>query len=173
MSNKHGRKRPHTKKYDDLHVIVLRSYISVSYTDKYGGIRTKIRSFTEFVTFDLGTVRWANGPKICMSLVLLILSLSLIVHYMELKPLKEYKDKPTINTSFFTIMTVIATTFFGLYGFGPPFAPMTITVINILIMFCVKPTHPGLILELEKAIVPGILWGLCLEYFIDGICFAS
>jgi hypothetical protein len=28
-SNKHGRKRPHTKKYDDLHVIVLRSYSTV------------------------------------------------------------------------------------------------------------------------------------------------
>jgi hypothetical protein len=56
-SNKHGRKRPHTKKYYDLHVIVLRSYISVSYTDKYGGIRTKMRSFTEFVTFDLGMVQ--------------------------------------------------------------------------------------------------------------------
>ncbi len=48
-SNKHGRKRPHTKKYDDLHVIVLRSYISVSYTDKYGGIRTKMRSFAVLV----------------------------------------------------------------------------------------------------------------------------
>ncbi len=60
------------KKYDDLHVIVLRSYISVSYTDKYDrntitGITAKhgrkrpffpvygrIRPFTEFVTFDLG-----------------------------------------------------------------------------------------------------------------------
>jgi len=35
-SNKHGRKRPYTEKYDDLHVIVLRSYISVSV---YGEIR--------------------------------------------------------------------------------------------------------------------------------------
>ncbi len=33
-SNRHGRKRPYTKKYDDLHVTVLRSYISVSYTEE-------------------------------------------------------------------------------------------------------------------------------------------
>jgi len=38
-SNKHGRKRPYTEKYDGLHVIVLRSYISVSYTETYGKIR--------------------------------------------------------------------------------------------------------------------------------------
>ncbi|CAF2647209.1 unnamed protein product, partial [Rotaria sp. Silwood2] len=35
-SNKHGRKRPYTETYDDLHGHVLRSYISVSYTEKYG-----------------------------------------------------------------------------------------------------------------------------------------
>ena len=51
-SNKHGRKRPYTKKYGDLHVIVLRSYISVSYTDKYGGIQTKMRSFTVLINGD-------------------------------------------------------------------------------------------------------------------------
>jgi hypothetical protein len=39
--NKHGRKRPYTEKYDDLHVTVLRSYISVSFTKKYGDIRRK------------------------------------------------------------------------------------------------------------------------------------
>lgn len=32
-SNKRGRKPPYTKKYDVLNVIVLRSYISVSYTE--------------------------------------------------------------------------------------------------------------------------------------------
>jgi hypothetical protein len=32
-SNRHGRKQPYTAKYDDLHVIVLRSYISVPFTD--------------------------------------------------------------------------------------------------------------------------------------------
>ena len=51
-SNKRGRKRPYTEKYDDLHVIVLRSYISVSYTEIYGDIRTKIRSFTVSVNGD-------------------------------------------------------------------------------------------------------------------------
>jgi hypothetical protein len=54
-SNKHGRKRPYTEKYDDLHVIVLRSYISVSYTEKYGDIRTQIRSFT--VSVNGGRIR--------------------------------------------------------------------------------------------------------------------
>jgi hypothetical protein len=49
MSNKHGRKRPYTAKYDDLHVIVLRSYISVSYTEAYVDIRRKKRSFTVLV----------------------------------------------------------------------------------------------------------------------------
>jgi len=35
-SNRHGRKRPYMAKYDDLHVIVLRPYISVSFTSVYG-----------------------------------------------------------------------------------------------------------------------------------------
>ncbi len=35
-SNKHGRKRPYTEQNDDLHVPVLRPYITVSYTEKYG-----------------------------------------------------------------------------------------------------------------------------------------
>ncbi len=48
-SNKHGRKRPYTEKYDGLHVIVLRSYISVSYTETYDDIRRKKRSFTVLV----------------------------------------------------------------------------------------------------------------------------
>jgi hypothetical protein len=48
-SNRHGRKRPFTEKYDDLHVMVLRPYISVSYTEKYGDIRRKKRSFTDSV----------------------------------------------------------------------------------------------------------------------------
>jgi hypothetical protein len=33
-SNKHGRKRLYTKKYDDLHDPVLRPFISVLYTEK-------------------------------------------------------------------------------------------------------------------------------------------
>ncbi len=37
------------EKYDGLHVIVLRSYISVSYTETYGDIRRKKRSFTVLV----------------------------------------------------------------------------------------------------------------------------
>ena len=48
----HGRKRPYTEKYDGLHVTVLRSYISVSFTEKYGDIRRKIRSFMVHV-YDL------------------------------------------------------------------------------------------------------------------------
>jgi len=48
-SNKHGRKRLYTEKYDGLHVIVLRSYISVSYTETYGDIRRKKQSFTVWV----------------------------------------------------------------------------------------------------------------------------
>ncbi len=44
-SNTHGRKRPYTEKYDDLHDPVLRSYISVSYTEKYGDKRRRKRSF--------------------------------------------------------------------------------------------------------------------------------
>jgi hypothetical protein len=47
-SNMHGRKRSFTEKYDDLHDAVLRSYIFVTV---YG----QIRSYTESVTFDLGT----------------------------------------------------------------------------------------------------------------------
>jgi hypothetical protein len=54
-SNRHGRKRPYTEKYDDLHGPVLRSYISVSYTEKYGDIRTKKRSFT--VSVNGGRIR--------------------------------------------------------------------------------------------------------------------
>ena len=75
-SNKHSRKRPYTEKYDGLHVTVLRSYLSVSFTEKYGDIWRKVRpfmihvyderirsylsvygrilSFTESVMFDLG-----------------------------------------------------------------------------------------------------------------------
>jgi hypothetical protein len=48
-SNRHGHKRPYTEKYDDLHGPVLRSYITVSYTEKYGDLRRKKRSFTAFV----------------------------------------------------------------------------------------------------------------------------
>jgi hypothetical protein len=51
-SNKRGRKPPYTKKYDVLNVIVLRSYISVSYTEIYGDIRRKKRSFTVLVHGD-------------------------------------------------------------------------------------------------------------------------
>src|SRR5271156_4295697 len=47
--NKHGRKRPYTEKYDDLHGRVLRPYISVSYTEKNGDLRTKKRSCIAFV----------------------------------------------------------------------------------------------------------------------------
>jgi hypothetical protein len=47
--NRHGRKRPYTEKYDDLHVIVLRPYIYVWYTEIYGDIRRKKRSFTDSV----------------------------------------------------------------------------------------------------------------------------
>ena len=45
----HGRKRPYTEKYDGLHVTVLRSYISVSFTEKYGEIRREIRPFMAHV----------------------------------------------------------------------------------------------------------------------------
>ncbi len=45
-SKKHGRKRSYTEKYDGLHVTVLRSYISVSYTETCGDIRRRKRSFT-------------------------------------------------------------------------------------------------------------------------------
>jgi hypothetical protein len=40
-SNRHGRKRSYTEKYDDLHGPVLRPFISVSYTEKCGDIRRK------------------------------------------------------------------------------------------------------------------------------------
>jgi hypothetical protein len=57
---RHGRKRPYAKKYDDLHGLVLRSYISVSYTEEYNDIYEKkrnvysrLRAYTDSVFFDL------------------------------------------------------------------------------------------------------------------------
>jgi hypothetical protein len=54
-SNKHGRKRLHTRKYDDLHVIVLRSYISVSYTDEnaivYGFSKRRLYTISVLLRF--------------------------------------------------------------------------------------------------------------------------
>ncbi len=45
-SNRYARKQPYTKKYEDLHGLVWRSYISVSYTEEYGDIRRRKRPFT-------------------------------------------------------------------------------------------------------------------------------
>jgi hypothetical protein len=50
-SKRHGRKRSYTEKYDDLHGPVLRPFISVSSTEKYGDIRRKKRSFTSVYGF--------------------------------------------------------------------------------------------------------------------------
>jgi hypothetical protein len=55
-SNKHGRKRSYTEKYDDLHGPVLRPFISVSYTEKKTIVyclNTR-RPYTDSVIVDLG-----------------------------------------------------------------------------------------------------------------------
>jgi hypothetical protein len=64
-SNMHGRKRPHTKKYDDLHVIVLRSYISVSYTDEnaivYGLSKRRLHTISVFLRIRINTIVYGCG----------------------------------------------------------------------------------------------------------------
>jgi hypothetical protein len=74
-SNKHGRKRPHTKKYDDLHVIVLRSYISVSYTDEntivYGLSKRRLHTISEFVRIFLGKTVLRNCLKVIATIILI------------------------------------------------------------------------------------------------------
>jgi hypothetical protein len=104
--------------------------------------------------------------KIFMILILFVTSVTFAVQVITMKPIREYKEIPTTNTSLYHLVFGVSITIFGCAGYGPPIISPMITIIGILGLMCIMRVLklPGMIVKLEKFMVTWLFGALAAEY---------
>jgi len=105
-----------------------------------------------------------------MAIIGFVTFVILLIQFANLNLDEDYKGVTTDRDGTEPLYAFMAflITVVCLFAFGPPFAP---TLITAACFFCMLPSkgNPMVIDQIEKIVLMATLFGVCVEFFLNGI----